>query len=240
MQFEGLLFLFESVVSVYVLYMLFKMYIKLDELPCVQRHQQVKTANKTTETRNKWKLEDDNLLRINGYVLGGTSGYDVTLTSKDIPGVEKVDNTRDLDKPISNEQFEINALKANKLTMVCSANVYLRPDYMSLPVVDKDDISFNGDETASSQYTYKGSRYRRIRCQADTDDLHVIYMPNVEDYDKYVHLYIECPRDSRSFLASTARTDQEQDFSYIPVSPGTVGVFVSTGMMWAYVGYLSI
>lgn len=174
-------------------------------------------------------MKVDKTTKINGYDLSG----DVNLTKSDI-GLDQVDNSSDLNKPISDAT---DLVKIDKLTSICSANLYLRADQASVPKAGIDSFYYTrGDDTTPAKYKSGNVFYRRIET-VDGNWETPLYLPLVSDYPIYSHFYFEC-NSGMGFDVSTRRSDQESKYSSIGVNNGYMAVFVSTGDVWAYIGQL--
>lgn len=175
------------------------------------------------------EMKVDKTTKINGYDLT----RDIQLTKSDI-GLDQVDNSSDLNKPISKLT---DLIKTDKLTSICSANLYLRADQASAAKAAIDSFyNSRGDENTPAKYKSGNVFYRRIET-VDGNWETPLYLPLVSDYPIYSHFYFEC-NSGMSFDVSTRRSDQESKYSSISVNNGYMAVFVSTGDVWAYMGQL--
>lgn len=169
-------------------------------------------------------------------VNGQSLATNVVLTKSDV-GLGNVDDTSDLDKPISTAQSIVNVSKLGYRTFLSSANFYLRSDMFSVPneAIDFFPVNQRGSDLTPADYLVSGTLYKRIytvdgQWQAD------IYLPSVSAYSKYTHIYFHCA-SSLSFTLHASRSDQTQD---ITVDNGEVAVLVSSvDGNWAYLGKLS-
>lgn len=178
----------------------------------------------------------DKTTNVNGYALSSN----VQLAKNDI-GLDQVDNTADINKSISQQQQLVNLTKADKLTMICSMNNYLSKDMSDTHGFNIQDFPSSqlGDENTGADYSFVDTVKRpRLVSTVDGSWLPMLYLPNVSDYPKYSHFYFRC-LSSLGTNINTARSDQT-DYSYIPLSPRQLAVFVSTGSTWNYLGHLEV
>lgn len=179
---------------------------------------------------------------LNNYVLESTTvnghplSSNLTLTGADI-GLDQVNNTSDINKPISTAQSIVNATKLGYRTFLSSANFYLRNDMFTVPneAIDFFPVNQRGSDSTPANYLVSGTLYKRIYTvdgawQAD------IFLPDVNAYSKYTHIYFHCA-SSFSFSLHASRSDMSQN---LQVDNGEVAVFVSSiDGYWAYLGKLS-
>lgn len=186
------------------------------------------TLNSTMTTLQNMSSTLNSSVPVTRSVNGHSLTSDVTVTKSDIPGIENVDNTTDMDKPVSTAtEVELNIIREMNMLAL---EPFIRPVFDSLTMLQFNEVTVYGSPTQPSSWYYNSQLYTRLAF-AD-GNFGMVYLPDTAVYQKYTFIYF-INVASWPLTIPKERSDQVND---IQIPNNKVALYVNDKVRWRYIG----